>query len=433
MKDDNYAVLRILDFRNFVIARFLAVVGIQIQAVVVAWQVFDKTNDPLALGLVGLFEIIPSISVALFAGHLADRKDRKKIVLICYTVLLLCSICLLILSTPILNIANNDVYPIYGVIFISGIARGFLHPSLAAFMAQLVPKHLYPNSSAWNSIAWQVAAVCGPALGGLLYGFGGKVLPIYFDAQEKFSSGGAILSYSVDACLLLCAILFYSRILPKPIPEMKKGDSIFDSLFTGFKFVFSNQVMLAAMSLDMFAVLFGGAVALLPVFAKEVLQVGPEGLGILRASPAFGAAIMAMILAYKPPKENSGIILLVAVGGFGLSMILFGISSYFYLSVFLLALSGVFDSVSVVLRSTIMQTFTPENMRGRVASVNSIFIGSSNELGAFESGVTAKFMGAIQSVLFGGAMTLLIVAVIAAKAPELRKLNFKDGEHDPNK
>lgn len=409
MKDDNYAVLRILDFKNFVIARFLAVVGIQVQAVVVGWQVFDKTGDPLALGLVGLFEIIPAISVSLFAGHLADRRDRKTIVLICYAVLFFCSVSLLFLSTSVLELQANNVYPIYSVIFISGIARGFLAPSLSAFMAQLVPKHLYPNSSAWNSIAWQVAAVCGPALGGILYGF-----------------KGAILAYSVDATLLLGAILFYSRILPKPIPERKHGESIFESLFTGFKFVFSNQVMLAAMSLDMFAVLFGGAVALLPVFAKEVLQVGPEGLGILRASPAFGASIMAMILAYKPPKENAGMILLIAVGGFGLSMIFFGLSSYFYLSVFLLALSGVFDSVSVVLRSTVMQIFTPESMRGRVASVNSIFIGSSNELGAFESGVSAKFMGAIPSVLFGGAMTMLIVFFVAIKSPLLRKLSFKE-------
>jgi MFS family permease len=416
MKDDNYAVLRILDFRNFVVARFLAVVGIQVQAVVVGWQVYDKTGDPLALGLVGLFEIIPSISVALFAGHLADRKDRKTIVLTGYAVLLFCSLALLFLSTPILNLPLNAVYPIYTVIFISGIARGFLSPSLSAFMAQLVPKHLYPNSSAWNSIAWQIAAVCGPAIGGLLYGF-----------------KGAILSYSVDACLLLGAIIFYYRILPKPVPERKHGESIFDSLFTGFKFVFSNQVMLAAMSLDMFAVLFGGAVALLPLFAKEILQVGPEGLGILRASPAFGASLMAMLLAYKPPRENSGIILLIAVGGFGMSMIFFGLSSYFYLSVFLLAMSGIFDSVSVVLRSTIMQTFTPENMRGRVASVNSIFIGSSNELGAFESGVAAKFMGAIPSVLFGGIMTLFIVSIVAAKAPLLRKLNFKEGSHDQSK
>lgn len=413
MKDDNYAVLRILDFRNFVVARFLAVVGIQVQAVVVGWQVFDKTGDPLALGLVGLFEIIPSISVALFAGHIADRKDRRKIVLVCYSVLLLCSLSLLFLSTSYLNLPANSVYPIYGVIFLSGIARGFLNPSLAAFMAQLVPKHMYPNSSAWNSIAWQVAAVCGPALGGLLYGF-----------------NGAILAYSVDAMLLVFAIIFYSRILPKPIPERRHGESIFESLFTGFRFVFSNQIMLSAMSLDMFAVLFGGAVALLPVFAKEVLQVGPEGLGVLRASPAFGASIMAMLLAAKPPKENAGVKLLVAVAGFGVSMILFGLSSNFYLSVFLLALSGVFDSVSVVLRSTIMQTFTPENMRGRVASVNSIFIGSSNELGAFESGVTAKFMGAIPSVLFGGAMTLFIVALIAAKAPKLRNLSFKEALHD---
>lgn len=413
MKDDNYAVLRILDFRNFVVARFLAVVGIQVQAVVVGWQVFDKTGDPLSLGLVGLFEIIPSISVALFAGHIADRKDRKKIVLICYSVLLFCSLSLLFLSTTYLDLPANSVYPIYGVIFISGIARGFLNPSLSAFMAQLVPKHMYPNSSAWNSIAWQVAAVCGPALGGLLYGF-----------------KGAILAYSVDSALLVFAIIFYSRILPKPIPERKHGESIFESLFTGFKFVFSNQVMLSAMSLDMFAVLFGGAVALLPVFAKEVLEVGPEGLGVLRASPAFGASIMALLLAYKPPKEKAGVVLLLAVAGFGLCMIFFGLSSYFYLSVFLLALSGVFDSVSVVLRSTIMQTFTPEHMRGRVASVNSIFIGSSNELGAFESGVTAKFMGAIPSVLFGGTMTLIIVALIAFKAPDLRNLNFKEAAND---
>lgn len=416
MKDDNYAVLRILDFRNYVIARFLAVVGIQVQAVVVGWQVFDKTNDPLALGLVGLFEIIPAISVALFAGHLADLKDRKTIVLICYFVLLFCSASLLLLSTSILNLPNNAVYPIYGIIFISGIARGFLNPTLAAFMAQLVPKHLYPNSSAWNSIAWQVAAVCGPALGGLLYGF-----------------NGAILAYSVDACLLLAAILFYIRILPKPIPERKKGESIFESLFTGFRFVFSNQVMLSAMSLDMFAVLFGGAVALLPVFAKDILNVGPEGLGILRASPAFGASLMAIALAHKPPRENAGKILLIAVGGFGVCMLLFGVSTNFYLSVFLLVMSGIFDSVSVVLRSTIMQTFTPETMRGRVASVNSIFIGSSNELGAFESGVTARLMGAIPSVVFGGIMTLIIVTTTGLFSPKLRALNFKELENDSNK
>ncbi|HMV43084.1 MAG TPA: MFS transporter [Leptospiraceae bacterium] len=413
MKDDNYAVLRILDFRNYVIARFLAVVGIQVQAVVVGWQVFDKTNDPLALGLVGLFEIIPAISVALFAGHLADLKDRKTIVLICYFVLLFCSASLLLLSTSILNLPANNVYPIYGIIFISGIARGFLNPTLAAFMAQLVPKHYYPNSSAWNSIAWQVAAVCGPALGGILYGF-----------------NGPILAYAVDASLLIAAIVFYMRILPKPLPERKQGESIFESLFTGFRFVFSNQVMLAAMSLDMFAVLFGGAVALLPVFAKDILNVGPEGLGILRASPAFGASIMAILLAHKPPRENAGQILLIAVAGFGVCMLLFGISSNFYLSVFLLGMSGVFDSVSVVLRSTIMQTFTPETMRGRVASVNSIFIGSSNELGAFESGVTAKIMGAIPSVVFGGIMTMLIVMITGAFAPKLRKLNFKEENSD---
>lgn len=407
MKEDSYAVLRIPDFRNFVTARFLAVIGVQLQSVVVGWQVFEKTKDPLSLGLIGLAEIIPSISVSLFAGHIADRINRKKIVVYSFLVYFLCVLALLFFSLNLVPIDYHNVYPIYTVIFVSGLARGFLQPAMSAFMAQLVPKELYPRSSAWNSIAWQTAAVTGPAIGGLLYG-------LY----------GAEISYTVDAVILFSALFFYIMIQPRPVPENSKNETLAESMLMGFKFVFSNQVILSALSLDMFAVLFGGAVALLPIFASDILHKGPEVLGILRASPAVGAAIMALFLAHLPLKKNAGIVLLTAVAGFGFCMIFFALSKNLYLSLFLLGLSGAFDSISVVLRATIVQTMTPDHMRGRVSSVNSIFIGSSNELGAFESGVAAKLMGTVPSVVFGGTMTILVVLVSYWKSPELRKLHF---------
>lgn len=400
-----YEILKISDFRNFISARFLAVIAVQIQRVAVGWQVFSLTNDTFAIGLVSLCEIIPSICVSFFSGLVADKVSRKKIILLSCSVLLACSLSLFFLAKSDIS---NKVLSIYGIIFISGIARGFLHPSLAAFMSQLIPSNLYQSSAAWNSISWQVGAVIGPLLGGLLYGFIGPEL-----------------CYGIDSIFLFGAIIFYTLIKPKSIPQKVESETLWESLTLGFRFVFSNQILLGAMSLDLFAVLFGGVTALLPKFARDVLFTGPQGLGMLRSSIAVGAALMAVSLAYYPIRENAGKKLLFSVAGFGISILLFALSTNLYLSVFFLALSGMFDSVSVVLRSTIVQLYTPDSMRGRVSSVNSIFIGSSNEIGDFESGTAAKIMGLVPSVIFGGTMTLLVVFVTYIKAPILRNLNLQ--------
>jgi MFS family permease len=409
MSRENYHVLKIQDFRNFLLGRFFGVVATQIQAVIVGWQIYKLTGDPLSLGLIGLAEVIPATFVSLFAGHLADKFNRRSIILNTFFILLFCSISLLILSMDAIEILQSKVYPFYIIISITGVARGFIGASMSSLMAQLVPRELYHSSSAWNSTGWQIASVSGPFLGGLLYNLNGPVL-----------------AYSLDVVLMFLAVTFFSFVIPKPIPEKKASETLRESLSVGFKFVFSNKMVLSALSLDMFAVLFGGAVALLPIFAADILKVGPDGLGILRAAPSVGAAVMALFLAHNPPKENAGRALLFSVAGFGISILLFGLSTNFYLSLFFLFLSGGFDSVSVVVRSTIIQAFTPDEMRGRVAAVNSIFIGSSNELGAFESGVTARLFGTVPSIVLGGCMTLLVVSVTSYLSPTLRKLNFTE-------
>lgn len=403
-----YEVLQITEFRYFLIARLLITVAIQIQAVVVGWQMYEITKDPLSLGLIGLAEAIPAIGVALFAGYIADIMNRKYIVLIAYSVLFLCSFSLLGLTTDLTTfIADFGGTPIYVIIFISGIARGFMIPAVFGLFSQVIPEKLYGSGAAWNSTIWQSAAVFGPAIGGLLYGF-----------------FGITLTYLVDALLVLSAVFFIFLIASKPVVRHDVESSLRTNLTSGLKFVFNNQIILSAISLDLFAVLFGGAVALLPIFASDILKVGPEGLGILRAAPAVGAVLMALYLAHHPPANKAGIHLLISVAGFGICMILFALSSNFIFSVVVLGLSGAFDSVSVVIRSTIMQTFTPQNMKGRVSSVNSIFVGSSNEIGAFESGVAARLLGVIPSVIFGGGMTLLVCAFTTWKSKTIRELNL---------
>lgn len=422
MTNDRFEVLKIADFRNFIIGRGLAVVATQLQAVVIGWQVYALTQDPLSLGLVGLFEIIPAMSVSLFAGHLADRVSRKKILLPSLLLLILCSTLLLILSIKIFPELSLKASSFYFVIFLSGIARGFMGAILIAFMAQLVPKELYPRSSAWNGTIWQISAVTGPFLGGILYGYGHRLSETL--GSEYWYVNGASLAYSVDLFLLFLSFAFFSLIAPKPVPQLEKREKFTESLLLGFHFVFKHPILLSALSLDMFAVLFGGAVALLPIYASDILQVGPEGLGMLRAAPPIGASLMAFFLALKPPVKNSGKILLFAVAMYGVCIILFGISKNFYFSLLMLAMSGMFDSVSVVIRATIVQLYTPDHMRGRVAAVNSMFIGSSNELGAFESGVAAKLLGTVPSVVFGGCMTLFVVLVTSLISKSLRELNF---------
>lgn len=380
----------------------------QMQAVIVGWQIYEITKDPFSLGLIGLAEAIPSISVSLYAGHIVDRSDRKKIILFASVIMLICSVSLLTISANISpELISNKIYLIYGIIFLSGIGRGFLSPANFAFLAQLIPKELFPKAISWSTTNWQIGVVAGPAIGGLLYG--------YF---------GVVTSYAADVILTALSIFFILTIKKKPLPEFSEEESIRESISKGVKFVFNNKYILNTITLDLFAVLFGGAVALLPVFAAEILNVGPQGLGALRAAPAVGAVIIGLIMTRKPLTHNAGRNLIITVIGFGLSMILFGVSTNFYLSLFALGLSGAFDQVSVVIRALIVQLETPEHLKGRVSSVESIFIGSSNEIGAFESGLAAKLMGTVPSVIFGGCMTLVVVVLIALKYPKLRKLKL---------
>lgn len=402
---DSYAALRVPAFRSLILNRFCLTLALQIQAVVVGWQVYERTQDPLALGFIGLAEALPFIGLALFAGHVADRNDRRRIAMWSHGALLCCALALFAFALNPDAFSPEAVWPIYSVIFASGIARSFTSPAIIALSAQLVPREIYGNAIAWRTSTWQIAAVAGPAIGGLLYGF-----------------GSARLAYGVDAALVLFAIAFLwsvPRVARTVAPAMA---SIGESLTSGLRFVFRQKLVLGAMTLDLFSVLFGGAVALLPIFASDILEVGPQGLGMLRAAPAMGSALMGVYLAHRPPFRRAGFALFLCVALFGVSMIGFALSRNFLLSIAFLAFSGMVDNVSIVVRSTLLQTLTPEEMLGRVSAVNQIFIGSSNEIGAFESGVAAAILGTVPSVVFGGVMTLLVVAITAWRIPQLLRL-----------
>lgn len=408
-KKDAFAALRIKDFRLFFYARIILTMAVQMQSVIVGWQVYNLTKDPLSLGFIGLAEAVPFFCIALFAGHIADIINRKKIILLSNFIYFICASGLFIITAFFHSALNSmGAMPIYLIILVTGFARGFLFPAQAAFSAQLISKELYGNAATWSSVAWQTAEVSGPAIGGLICGF--------------YGMGAA---YFTVLCFSFAGILFLFFIKNRPMPERTKTETIFESLTAGLRFVFSNQIILSAISLDMFAVFFGGAVCVLPVFADQILHTGAKGLGFLRAAPAVGAVIMSLIQAYKPPFKNAGKNLLFGVAGFGLTIILFAISTNFYAALLVLMIGGMFDNISVVIRGTIIQLFTPDEMRGRVSSVNSIFIGSSNELGSFESGVAAKLLGLIPSVIFGGSMTMIVVGAIAKFAPRLKTLNLK--------
>jgi MFS family permease len=404
-KFDSYASFRFPSFRWYIASLAATTFGIQVQGLVVGWQVYAQTRDPLSLGLVGLAEALPFIGIALYAGHLADRMDRRVLAMISLVVLLACALALLGFTLRPEVLAGGRVWPIYAVIFVSGIARSFLQPARTALGAEIVPRDLYPNSVTWRSSVWQAAAVLGPAAGGVLYG-----------------TAGVTAAYAIVAVLLTVAVLALARVLHTPRPREAISVSVAENLAVGIRFLRGQPVLLGALTLDLFAVLFGGAVALLPVFAAEILHVGPEGLGALRAAPAVGAVGMSLYLAHRAPLRRAGRDLLVSVALFGVAMIGFALSRSFTLSLVLLAFSGMVDQVSVVIRSTLLTVLTPDHLLGRVSSVNSIFIGSSNEIGQFESGVAARLIGVIPSVLFGGTMTLAVVAVMAWRVPELRRL-----------
>lgn len=410
MLQDPLSALRYRPFRFFILARLFATFAFNFQATCVGWQVYSITHDAFALGFVGLMEAIPFIVTSLFGGHVADIVNRQRILVVAMIAYLACALLLLWSSYNMEGLlASANAWPVYGIIFLTGIARGFLSPAMFAFMGQIVPREEYANAATWNSTAWQVGAVTGPAIGGLVYGF--------FGMHE---------AYILNAACFLIAALCFSGIPYTHISKEGVRQNIFESIGSGIRFVKNQQVLLAALSLDLFAVLFGGAVALLPVFCSEILKTGPAGLGVLRSAPALGAVLMAAVLAFYPLKQHAGKWLLLSVGLFGLCTIGFALSSIFWISFLCLALTGAFDNVSVVLRQTIVQLNTPDEMRGRVSSVNSIFIGSSNEIGAFESGLAAKLLGLVPSVVFGGLATIGVVGVAARFAPKLRALNLTE-------
>lgn len=405
-RPDPYASLRNTDYRWFVTSLVAFTLGIQIQGTVVAWQVYSITRDPLSLGLVGLAEALPYITAALYAGHLADRHDRKRLSLIALAVQTTCIAALLAFTFRRGLFDGARVWPIYAIVFASGLARSFLQPARTALAAEIVPRELYANAIAWRSSLWQGAAVAGPAIGGVLYGFSGP------------RAAYGVATVLCFASLLLFAAVAYSR---QPRPE-SDATTIGENLTLGIRFLLRQPELLGAQVLDLFAVLFGGAPALLPIFAADILHTGPQGLGILRAAPAAGAVVMSALLAHRRLKR-AGPVLFACVAAFGACWILFGLSTSFWWSLTLLAVSGAVDAVSVIVRSTLLNLRTPAHLLGRVSAVNQIFIGSSNEIGSFESGVAARLLGAVGAVVAGGVVTLGVVAVTAWKTPALRRLD----------
>jgi len=411
IKPDPYAALRYKEFRSYLGMRFFFTFAYQMQAVVLGIYIYHLTKDPLALGLIGLCEAIPAITIALYGGYIADKSEKRGLLLKIFSGVFACSLIMLTVTTSYMHqyIPVHYIVPImYTMVFGIGLARGFFGPATFSLMAQILPKELYPNASTWSSSSWQMASILGPAAGGLIYGFFGITITYI-----------VIITFIFTA--LVC-IFFLNVHPPKFIPK----EGIVKSLTEGIHFVFKTKMMVWAMSLDLFSVFFGGAVALLPVFANDILKVGPEGLGFMRASASAGSVITMLAMTRFSPMHKPWRNLLIAVTGFGLSIICYGLSKSFYLTLFFLFLEGSFDSVSVIIRSTIMQLLTPDEMRGRVSAVNSMFIGSSNEIGAFESGLTAKLMRTVPAVVFGGSMTIAIAGITWLKTKSLTKLSLQD-------
>jgi MFS family permease len=405
---DPYISLRNRNFLWSVASLVALTLGTQIQATVVAWQVYALTRDPLSLGLVGLAEALPYISAALYAGHIADRHNRKILSLVAISIQVGCAIALLVLTVYSAQILARTIWPIYAVVCVSGLARSFLQPARTALGAEIVPRETYANAVTWRSSLWQFGAVVGPAVGGVLYGF-----------------SGARLAYIVEAVFCLMALALFAQIFYRRQPVVAEEATIGENLTIGIRFLMTQPELLGAQLLDLFSVLFGGAPALLPIFAAEILHTGPQGLGILRAAPAAGAVLVSVFLIHRRIRK-AGPMLFLCVATFGLAWILFALSRSFWLSLVLLVISGMVDNVSVIIRSTLLTLRTPQHMLGRVSAVNQIFIGSSNEIGSFESGVAAKLLGTVRSVIFGGLVTLGVVGVTAWKIPPLRKLDQLD-------
>lgn len=409
-KNNPFAAVSIVEYRNLLISRFSFTVAIRMLTTVLGWWIYNLTNDPFAIGLLGLSEVIPAVGLALYAGHVIDISEKRKLMLICIALYAVAAIIFCLLSTNKAHgyISNNGIAKIiYAVVFCTGIVRSFSGPTFNVLVANIVPRNVLQNAITWNQGTYLSASVTGHAVGGLLI--------------AHLGIGGTLVVISV---LLVFALFSMSLIKRKPAANERGERRTWDSVSEGLSFVFKTKELLGAISLDLFAVLFGGAVAMVPVFARDILHIGAEGFGFLNASSDFGSILIVIWLTFFPLRRKQGYSLMYAVAGFGVCIIIFGLSKLFWLSFLALMISGMLDGISVVIRGTITQLKTPDAMRGRVTSVNSMFINSSNELGQFESGVMAKLMGVIPSVVFGGCMTLLVVVITWIKAPALRKMEY---------
>jgi MFS family permease len=389
------------DFSLYQLARFLVVAGLEMQSVAVGWQIYEITKRPLDLGLVGLCQFSPGILLFLITGHAADTFNRRKLLMTCYAGFGICSALLLFYALSGLR----TVLPMYAIVVLLGVVRSFNNPASRSLLPQIIPEEHLQNAIAWNSSVNQGGTILGPSLGGLIYAVAKGPAAVY--TTSMLAAAGAVF--------LMTQIKLYIKARPREPLSLK-------SVLAGLRYIGEKKIILGSISLDLFAVLLGGAVALLPVFASEVLRTGPWGLGLLRASPAIGAGSMALLLAHRPFRSRAGLTMLWCVGGFGAFTVLFGISRNLVLSMAALILVGCMDMVSVVVRSTLVQLATPDEMRGRVSAVEMIFIGASNEIGQFESGITAQWFGAVPAVIMGGVGTLLITALWAWNFPELRRV-----------
>ncbi len=401
------ALLRQPGFASLLLYRIAAMLSYQIVAVTVGWHIYEITRNPFSLGLIGLAEVLPFFCVAPFAGYLVDHLPRRRLGMAASLGLIATAVVLAAVAMGWLPF--KGVWPIYLAIALTGMVRAFLSPIYNALFARVLAREQFARGAGFGSVVFQTGMVVGPALGGVLVGWGGKGL-----------------SYGVAAVMATLALLALASLQVSEPPPPQTRAPIFASIAEGARFVRGNQIMLGAMALDMFSVLLGGVVAMLPAFIQEILHYGPEGLGILRAAPALGSICVGLWLARRPLQRNAGRVLLFAVAGFGLCVIAFGLSQHFWLSAAILLFYGACDGVSVVVRSTILQLATPDEMRGRVSSINGIFISSSNELGAFYAGTMARWLGLVPAVVIGGCAVLGVAGVTAWKAPQLRRLNLRD-------
>ncbi|MEP6465011.1 MAG: MFS transporter [Parafilimonas sp.] len=406
----SFDAIKIPEFRSLVTGRFCFVMALRMMTTLLGWWIYNLTNAPFAIGLIGLSEVVPAVSLALYAGHVIDKSDKRKLLVRGIILYFTAAVILLTLSTKnVSHIFSNNTIAIciYAIVFCTGVVRSFVGPVFSVILAQVVPKSLLQNATTWNQGSYLSASVSGHAIGGLL-----------------IATLGNTGTFTVIVCLIIAAFCILLNIKPKPPLGNASEKKTWESVKEGLNFVFKTKEILGALSLDLFAVLFGGAVAMVPVYARDILKVGAEGFGLLNGASDMGAICSVILLTAFPMRAKQGYKLLFAVFGFGICIICFAISKLFILSFIALLISGMLDGISVVIRGTIVQLKTPDNMRGRVMSVNSMFINSSNEFGQFESGLMAKLMGVVPSVIFGGCMTVAVVIGTWFKAPSLRKMEY---------